>query len=276
MSDIEHRSIEEELQDTGMHEECRYQCRSSIILKYIELYPESLATIDKDRNLPLHCLLGNYNQISTIEDALMMIDKHPAAVERENDDGFLPLHIEYCNQRRSAIIAKCIELYPESLAMPNPSGRLPWEWVLEDESIPMEQVIKMFEKYPAALHHQSKFGFLPLHIECNNRCRSAIMLKCIELYPQSVACVDTQGYVPIQILLKKSSSVSEAALMMLMQKYPATLKRKNKDGSLPLHLECMNKCRPSIILKCIELYPDALSKADKENALPLHSLLWKG
>jgi hypothetical protein len=44
----------------------------------------------------------------------------------------------------------------------------------------------LIDKYPAALQHRSKYGHLPLHLECIFHCRSFIIAKCIELYPQTL------------------------------------------------------------------------------------------
>jgi hypothetical protein len=52
----------------------------------------------------------------TIEDELLMIEKYPAALKHRDVNGNLPIHVECEKLFRSAIISKCIELYPESLA----------------------------------------------------------------------------------------------------------------------------------------------------------------
>jgi ankyrin repeat protein len=63
-----------------IHIECNTQGRTSVIAKLFELYPESIVETNKRGNMPLHELLSNENQSSSIEDALMMIDKYPDAV----------------------------------------------------------------------------------------------------------------------------------------------------------------------------------------------------
>jgi ankyrin repeat protein len=71
--------------------------------------------MDVDPNLPLHWLL--WNKESSTEDTLDIIAKYPAVLQLQDEDGNLPLHIECMNECRSSIIAKCIELYPEALAI---------------------------------------------------------------------------------------------------------------------------------------------------------------
>jgi ankyrin repeat protein len=112
----------------NIHEECKNQCRSSIILPYVELYPESLAKVDEDGCLPLHLVVSHKTSPDYL--ALKMIEKYPAALKCQNRHGNLPINYECVRQCRSSIILKCIELYPESLAQPNDEGYLPLHWLL--------------------------------------------------------------------------------------------------------------------------------------------------
>jgi hypothetical protein len=44
----------------------------------------------------------------------------------------------------------------------------------------------LIEKYPVAVKHRNEYNNLPLHIECNHQCRSSIILKYLELYPEAL------------------------------------------------------------------------------------------
>jgi ankyrin repeat protein len=253
-------------------EECKNKCRSSLILQYIDICPESLKVADELGYLPLHWLL--WNDLSTIEDALMMIEEYPAALQQKNGEGQLPLHIECNNQCRSSIISKCVELYPDALTIAANEGYLPLHWLLWNKSSTIQDALMMVEKYPAALQHQNDYDYLPLHIECNNRCRSAIILKCVELYPESLSKSDRNAFLPLHMLLMNElSSTGDAQAMM--EKYPEALQHQNVDGELPLHIECRHRSRWLVILKCVELYPESLAIAEHElGHLPLHCFLW--
>jgi ankyrin repeat protein len=254
-----------------IHEECRYQCRSSIILQCIELFPQSLAQPDEDGYLPLHNLLEN--QASSIDDALMLVEKYPAALHHQNVSGNLPLHVECKSQCRPVIISKCIELYPESLSVADHLGYLPLHVLLENNKSSVEQILNMIDKFPAALRHINKFGNLFLHLECGKRCRSAIISRCIELYPGALAVTGRTGYLPLHTLLGNKYSATDDAQLMI-DKYPAALEHQNSDEEdLPIHIECKNQCRSKLISRCIELFPEALSKANGKGDLPLHVLL---
>jgi hypothetical protein len=60
---------------------------------------------------------------------------------------------------------------------------------------------------------------------------------------------------------------------MMIEKYQVALEHKCGYECLPLHIECKNQCRLSIISKCIELYPEALATENNLNNLPLHVIL---
>jgi hypothetical protein len=166
-----------------IHTECAYQCRSSIILEYIELYPEILAKADDYSYLPLHVLLGN--EASSIDIALMMIEKYPTALQHQNFGRWLPLHLECRHLCRSAIIARCIQLYPQALAMAEMEGDLPLHVLLWNKASSIDDALMMIEKYPAALRHRNRENDLPLHMECMYQCRSTLISKYIQLYPKA-------------------------------------------------------------------------------------------
>ena len=96
----------------------------------------------------------------------------------------------------------------------------------------------LMEKYLAALQHATKYnGYRALHLECSLQCRSAIIAKCIELYPEALAGADKSRYLPLHIAFGNESLTFEDALLMMVQ-YPAAVQRQNKYGELPLHIEC--------------------------------------
>jgi hypothetical protein len=264
-----------------LHLECERQCRSPVIAKCIELYPEALHVTAKDDALPLHLLLLNY--LAFMADVLLMIEKYPEALrcgvrQYYSDARRLPIHLECKNSCRPAILSKCIELYPESLAEASEEAYLPLHLLLSNPVSSVEMALLMIERYPEALKLKTKSyvlacKYLPIHLECKNSCRTAILSKCIELYPESLAEDDGQHMLPLSKLLSNSSASIDVILMVICA-YPDALKCKEEpDLYLPIHVECANKSRSSIISKCIELYPESLSIASKNNSLPLHLLL---
>jgi ankyrin repeat protein len=253
-----------------LHYICKNKCRSAVISKCIELYPEALAIADHSNQLPLHLVLDG--GLSSTDTVLTMIEKYPAALQHQSKDGELPLIIECKNQCRFDVISKCIELCPETLAVADDSKQFPLHIVLKNAATSADLVLMLIEKYPAALQHRDNIGNLSLHIECKYLCRSSVVSKCIELYPEAVSITDDSKDSPLHVILKRSE-LSIEVVMMMIDNYPAALERPNNDGYLPLHIECKNRCRLSIISKCIELYPDALATHSMTYVLPLHLLL---
>jgi hypothetical protein len=166
------------------------------------------------------------NILSDTEDALMMMEKYPAALRQPIYSGDLPLHIECINRCRSAVITRCIELYPEALAAANDDGSMPLHLLLNRRRSDIKDALIMIEKYPAALKHPNRDEELPLCVECSNRCRSAIISKCIELYPEALSKTDFNRYLPLHWLLENDFSTIEDALMMI-EKYPSALQHQN-------------------------------------------------
>jgi ankyrin repeat protein len=272
-SQAQHDDDDDDVDLINIHTECMFQCRETVILKYIHRYPEALAISDKsivgDGNLPLHSLLSNMR--SATNAALTMIEKYPTALYHPNNRGQLPLHMECQRQCRSFIISKCIELNPNALSHIDISKNLPLHFILRKHLSSVEDALMMIEKYPAALQHPNQSGELPIHVECKLRNRSSIMSKCIELYPESLSKADVVGNLPLHLLLQKDSSSNY--VLMMIGKYPAALSHSNYHGQIPLHIECGNRCRSAVIAKCIEQYPEALSTEDADGYLPLHVLL---
>jgi hypothetical protein len=163
---------------------------------------------------------------------------HPEKLRMKDKSGNLPLHQECSNQCRSAILSKCVELYPEALAVTDCKGYLPLHRLLSNNASSIEDELMMIEKYPAALQQTAGTSQnLPIHIEYKYRCRSSIILKCIELYPESLGDAGRERCLLLHRLLSNESSSIEDALMM-MEKYPAALQHPSDEGELPLHIEC--------------------------------------
>jgi hypothetical protein len=139
---------------------------------------------------------------------------------------------------------------------------MPLHMLLENPLASINDMILMMEEYPAALEHRRCVGshHLPLHIECSNLCRSSIISKCIELYPEALVLGDWHWYLPIHTAIANHNATIDG-LLILMESNPASLKYRCRSGYFPVQLECEDQRRPIIILKCIELNPRSLESA---------------
>jgi hypothetical protein len=50
------------------------------------------------------------------------------------------------------------------------------------QSLSKNEILAVIERDPEALQEQDDNLNLPIHIECKNQCRSAVLTKCVELY----------------------------------------------------------------------------------------------
>jgi ankyrin repeat protein len=244
-----------------LHLECKFQCRSTIISRCIELYPEALAIANSQGNLPLHLLLVSSR--SLVDDVLMMIEQYPAALQNPNDKAELPLLLECKYQRRSMIISRCIELYPDALAKADCQGHLPLHVSLWMTASSID-TLAIIDKYPEAVRHVSKNGSLPLHLECIQGCRSAVILNLIKVYPEALTMVDHQGRLPLHYCLINHNGSNIEDLPVILEKYPVALIYPDGHGNLLIHIECLKRCRLSVIRKLIKLYPESLEIVNDE------------
>jgi hypothetical protein len=153
------------------------------------------------------------NELTSINLALMMMEKYPAALSRRNIDGQLPLHVECECRSRSPIIAKFIESYPEALAKADSTGYLPLHMLLWNQSSSIDDAMMMIEIYPAALRHRNTYVNCPLHFECITQCRSAVISKCIERYPEAV---DDQAIAEIIIKINKRNFHAYTSILSMV------------------------------------------------------------
>jgi hypothetical protein len=103
-----------------------------------------------------------------------------------------------------------MELFPESLAMADQHevyGFLPLHMVSANPQSTVELALMLIEKYPAALHLASNGRGLPLHVECVFRCRSSIISRCIELYPEAAMAQDINGDIPWSLALSRNHNI---------------------------------------------------------------------
>jgi hypothetical protein len=215
---------------------------------------------DEVGKYPLHKAISAYK--TPTDEVLLEIESHTESLGHQNRRGYLPLHIECLGHCRSAILRRCIELYPEALAIADREECLPLHRLLMNRLSTQDDVSLMIEKYPAALKHRNFYNNLAIHIECRNQCRLSIISKCIELYPESLAHTGETSNLPLHCLLWKESFTSSIDLALLMiEKYPAAITHKNSDNYLPIHIECKQQCRSAIISKCIEVYPESWSSS---------------
>jgi hypothetical protein len=176
----------QEIQGYDLHEECKHQCRSDIIFEWIEKDVEALARADESGWLPLHILLTNPS--SSIDDALLMIEKYPDALKYRGNKWYqyLPLHIECRNQCRSVLLSACMEKYPGAVSAVDAWSCIQLYYLLRNANSSIDDVLLMIKKYHAMTSRNLfQSEELPIHLEFAYRSRPSIIKKCIEIHPAS-------------------------------------------------------------------------------------------
>jgi hypothetical protein len=135
-----------------------------------------------------------------------------------------------------------------------------------------EDLYQAIQVDPGAIRQMDKYGSLPIHYECANKCRPSVISKLFELYPESLAVADRRGNLPLHLVLTKFLSTDIVILMI--EQHPKALRHVNHNQTSPLHIECFYHCRPSIS-KCIELYPEGLRLRDSGGCIPWTLALYR-
>jgi ankyrin repeat protein len=253
-----------------VHAECMGPCRSLWLNMLMSSYPTSLQQANARGELPLHLLLQN--RASLTNDAIRMMNQYPAALRMTSVSGYIPLHIECYGGCRNPILKRCIELCRDSLSTVGNEGFLPLHYLVCNPKSTVVNASTIIEPYPEALHCFTTRGELPIHLESYKQCRSDMLSTLIEYYPESLLIPNKSGLLPLHLALRNNTS-SITSGIILMLKCPEALLQKSSNGYyLPIHIECMYRCRSVILSKCMEC-PESLAVADVQGCLPLHSLI---
>jgi hypothetical protein len=265
-----------------LHMECKTQCRSDIITRCIELYPQSISIAETEGYLPLHYVISHPS--SSEATTLMLIEKYPQAIEHVvddyyNNDGGLAIHIECKTQCRPSIIAKCIELFPEGLALVNEHDFLPLHNVFWNSSSSEVAAVMVMEKYPAALLFRDDEGNLPIHMECKNRFSPAVISRCAELCPESLSWFDyyPSGDIPWSIALRRMEEheVSyDRQLLSMIVFPPVSLYQPLNDPLIDkLFMKYDGDRHHQRMI--LNMHPTCLSSAPADHLQAYHDLNWQ-
>ena len=96
---------------------------------------------------------------------------------------------------------------------------------------------------------------------------AANILNIIEADPSTLTI--TYGeYLPIHIAAHYAAP--EEVLLKMIELYPDSLKRKDYYNRLPIHHAANNRASEAVLLKMMESYKDSLENKDNDNKLPIH------
>jgi ankyrin repeat protein len=266
--------------DLPIHVECSKLCRYDVMLKAIELYPESLLICDKAGRFSLLILLQNRRaSVSTVR---MVIEKYMdrfksnALSDNMAQISDLLAKEEYLCSNVQRYLSASVEICPESVVTALCLGYLRLRDFLNVPSLLENTLLEIVERYPNILKIHDSFDGNLIHIECVDKCRFDVLSTFISLSPESLSMVNGQGDPPLHMLLRKRPGkrfvILSLATMMIVA-YPEALTQKSKSNNLPIHIECLNSCRHELLVDMITSHPETLLDPNSNGSLPLHSLL---
>jgi ankyrin repeat protein len=115
---------------------------------------------------------------------------------------------------------------------------------------------------------------LPIHVACQHDAPVAFLKVLVNAYPESLLKPDKDGNLPIHYAC---SLESPDAAHYLMDASAESLKRVNKKNKTPLHLACSRyDVSVTLIQDLIQLNENACKTRDWQGRLPIHSAcMWE-
>lgn len=181
----------------------------ALVKKLMELFPGFAVEQDENGRYALHRGCFNTDIIEVIE---YLIEHSPENIlERQGNDGQLPLHCSAYDSHDEQVIELLISLYPQAVMTTNSSGKLPLHHACRNQHLGIFQSL---------IHH-----YQDPDAHCNG-----------------LAVADNEGRIPLHIAASKSRTFSEEESTELMQimldQYPEGVRVVDQNKRLPLHAAC--------------------------------------
>ena len=143
----------------------------------------------------------------------------------------------------------------------------------EDELV--EQLKKILELFPSALHLTDENGWTLLHHAIHNSCSVGFCKVLIDHKPDLVKTCKNDNYLPIHVACDRGEDCDEL-IKFLISQYPESANIPDANDYYPVHCYIVSDGYDldvlALLLKCDE---KALSTPNNEGNLPLHSAVKK-
>ena len=151
----------------------RKESQASLISRIVQSHPRAASTTDRTGKLPLHlaCEAGK----DWGEGVSTLCEAYPDGIRQAEDNsrGWLPLHIVAFKADSSrAVVAKMVELYPESVEIPDSEGNYPLHLACDAGKLWKSGVDVIFDQCQGVLSSANNAGLLPFHIVALKYCGS--------------------------------------------------------------------------------------------------------
>ena len=202
----------------------------------------------------------------------VLLRAYPKALEKEDDDGYLPIHRLLSGRWGGNIketTANIINAYPESLvSSTSVGGELPLH--IASKRTERADVVKLLLCFPDACQYRDHHGNFPLDYALNVRDPNHIIVQMlVDQHPVLLSFPDESGSLNIHRTLKKCSLLQnksyDEVIEILVSGCEASLRVQDDSGSTPLLLACTQNHSLSQIYSLLRKWPEQVTSNRSKN-----------
>mmetsp|Transcript_75850 Transcript_75850/g.180171 ORF Transcript_75850/g.180171 Transcript_75850/m.180171 type:complete len:905 (+) Transcript_75850:244-2958(+) len=197
-----------------------------------------------------------------LQQITQILQKRPQLLRRPDKNGCMPLHVAILNECHSAkielLLTQQFRRGQESPAGDPYMERYPIHWALEMHPEP-EILAKILQSFPKSAALPDEDGRLPIHTLLELKPFPAhfgpLVSLCVKFHPESCATAYMR-MLPLHMCLE--SNMPDSLLMEVFRANRNAASVASPDGRMPLHIAVQQKWDQRILLELIEAYPAAL------------------
>ena len=141
------------------------------------------------------------------------------------------------------------------------TGCLPDTEKVDDKEVtPKQQAMTWVTRFDSLGDIIIRTSQLPLHLALVNKAPSSVVARLVELYPQAVRSINTQGMLPIHLALLHDTCDEIVNYLMLL--FPKSVRVRSKDGRTPF--QCANNAKDKSRGKVFECFVGKDTKGSTE------------
>jgi hypothetical protein len=199
------------------------------IEQLISLNPKGVTEKDDLRKLPVYYAIRN---CATIEEIMVLLGTPSNSINRQDSEGFNPLHLVFMSGLKLPVWSTLLYNYPELV------------------------VEKLFDK-TSTLANAIKLHASP-----------DVLNLLLRIYPNACSIGDMLGNLPIHDCCRFKNGVAESAL--LLEAYAEGARARSSERGVALHLAAKSTCNPAIIDLLLSNFAEGASTKDSLGKLPIH------
>ena len=196
----------------------------------------------------------------------ILLEAYPRALEKEDDDGYLPIHRLLlgrwgCNIKE--VMGKIVDAFPECLVTPTATGgELPLH--IASKRTERVDIIQYLLCFPDACQYRDYHGKFPLDYALEARMPNpAIAQLLINQHPVLLSFPNESGALKIHQMLNKCSLLERSSyddlVEILVSGCESSLRFQDGSGSTPLLLACTQNHSLSQIYSLVRKWPEQVT-----------------